>query len=68
MTIKKSGFEFLCRLYEKIKKSQEYRAEAERLHRLIDELLADKEKQNAKTRAFIAEKRKIDKNYARSKK
>ena len=66
MTIKTSDYNFLCEFYEKIKKSQKYQAEVERLRLLLDNLTADREKQNAKTRAFIAEKRKTNKNYARS--
>lgn len=64
MYLKAEEFRFLEYLFESADMSMQDRAT---LARLITELRNRHEASNEKTRKYIAERRKVDKNYARPK-
>ena len=68
MHISIDDLNFLIELENKMGKEQNWSKDVIRLWELNDKLLRQREKGNEKTRNAIAERRKMDKNYARSKK
>lgn len=66
ITIKE--LEFLIRLEDKLDNIESCSPDVEKLRQLNEKLLKQRDKYNAKTAAIIAEKRKTDKTYCRSKK
>ena len=68
MHISIDDLNFLITLENKLGKEQNWSEDVIRLWELNDKLLRQREKDNERIRKVIAERRKTDKNYARSKK
>lgn len=65
--LKKDELEFLIQLENELGEEENWSPRVERLWRIVERHLNENKKTNKKTREAIAEKRKTDKNYARSK-
>lgn len=68
MYISVSDLEFLIHLENRLGASESWSADVERLWQLNDKLVRQRESMNEKTRRVVAERRKSDKTYGRSKK
>ena len=68
MNINNSELEFLIKLADELYMDDSHRDSASRLTEITAKLIHQREVKNEHTRVAIAEKRKTDKNYARSKK
>ena len=68
MHITVNDLDFLIKLENRLGSFEDWSPDVERLWQLNEKLLRQREKENAKTAAIIAEKRKTDKTYCRSKK
>lgn len=68
MYISNEDLEFLIQLSENLGNENCYSNDAVTLNRLVEKLLHKRAVQRKKTREAVAERRKNDKNYARSKK
>lgn len=67
MYINNKDLEFLIQLENELGEKENWSSRVEQLWRLNEKLINQRETNNKKTRESIAEKRKTDKNYARSK-
>lgn len=65
MYINNKDSDFLIKLENKLMQDENYKKEFEQLWQLNKKLLQQKKVYNEKTRQAVAEKRKLDKNYAR---
>ena len=68
MFIKKKDLLFLIELENKLGKADGWSDDVIKLWELNERLLKQRERDNEKARLFVAERRKDDPNYARSKK
>ena len=68
MNINNSELEFLIKLVDELYMDDGHRDSASRLIEITEKLAHQRAVRNEHTRVAIAEKRKTDKNYARSKK
>ena len=68
MYINKKDLEFLIKLENELGCNENWSDRVKQLWELNERLIKQRESNNKKTREAIAEKRKKDKNYARSKK
>ena len=67
MYINNKDLEFLIELENELGCEESWSDRVHRLWELNERLIKQKRETNEKTRKYIAEKRKIDKNYARKK-
>lgn len=68
MYINNKDLEFLIQLENELGCDENWSDRVKQLWKLNEKLIKQREANNKKTREAIAEKRKIDKNYARRKK
>lgn len=68
MYINNKDLEFLIELENELGCDESWSNRVKKLWKLNEKLIKQREENNKKTRKIIAEKRKTDKNYARSKK
>lgn len=67
MYINNDDLEFLIELENELGCKEDWSDTVSRLWRLNEKLIKQRKEENKRAREFIAEKRKTDKNYARSK-
>lgn len=67
MYIHKKDLELLIKLENKLGRTESWSEDTRALWELIERLITQQKKDNAKVREKVAKMRKIDKNYGRSK-
>lgn len=67
MYIHKKDLELLIKLENKLGRAESWSEDTRALWELIERLITQQKKDNAKVREKVAKMRKIDKNYGRSK-